>query len=60
MKKFFEEHDVHIADSSVETAEENSLLTIHLNVMLGKNVDVDEVMAQLLAQPSVKQAFALR
>ena len=59
MKKFFEERDVHIADSSVETAEENSLLTIHLKVMLGKNVDVDEVMAQLLAQPSVKQAFAL-
>ena len=59
MKKFFEERNVHIADSSVETAEENSLLTIHLKVMPGKDVDVDEVMAQLLAQPSVKQAFSL-
>lgn len=59
MKRFLEERDVHIADSSVETAENNALLTVHLNIMLGKNADADEIMGSLLKQSGVKQAFAL-
>lgn len=59
MKKFLEERDVHIADSSVETESNNTLLTVHLNVMLGKNADVDEIMEQLLDKNGVTQAFAL-
>lgn len=59
MKKFFEERGVHIADSSVSTEENNTLLTVHLNIMLGKNADADEIMNSLLNQSGVKQAFAL-
>ncbi len=59
MKKFFEERGVHIADSSVSTEENNTLLTVHLNIMLGKNADADEIMSSLLNQNGVKQAFAL-
>lgn len=59
MKSFFEERDVHIAESTVETAEENKLLTIRIGVMLEKKDDINEIMKQLLARPEVKQAFAL-
>lgn len=59
MKQFLAENDVHIADSSVETEDDNRLLTVRLNVMLGKNVDINEVMGKLLTEQHVKQAFAL-
>ncbi len=59
MKEYLEERGVHIADSSVETAEDNTLLTVRLNIMLGKNVSADEIMSALLRRDGVKQAFAL-
>lgn len=59
MKIFLEERDVQIADSSVEATGDNALLTVHLNIMLGKNADADEIMGCLLTQNGVKQAFAL-
>lgn len=60
MKKYLEDNGVHISDSSVEVSDDNSLLTIRLNVVLQKNVDLDETLNKLRSvNPTVRQAIAL-
>ena len=59
MKSYFAENGIQIFDSTVETEENNTLLTIRLNLQFGKNVDVESIMEAYSSRPGVKQAFTL-
>ena len=59
MKEYMRKKGVNIADSTVDVSADNALLTVRMNVQFAKEVDIDSVLKEFLADENVKQAFAL-
>lgn len=59
MKKYLSDNAIHIFDSTVETEENNTMLTVRLNVQFGNDVDIDAVLESYLVSDDVFQAFAI-
>ena len=59
LKAFLKSNGVHIFDSVIDTSENNTKLTIHLNVQFEKDVDIDDVFERYLNKEGVYQAFSI-
>ncbi len=57
MKNYFNSNKIYISDSVV--TEENNILTIHINIQCGNEVDLESVMDRYLELDGVHQAFTL-
>lgn len=59
MKEYFKASGIHISDSTVDTEDNNTILTIRLNVQFDKDTDIDQVLAAYLEREDVYQAFSI-
>lgn len=59
LKTFLKANGVQVFDSVVDTSDNNSKLTIHLNVQFEKDVDIDDVFERYLKKEGVYQAFSI-